>query len=54
MSDMEFCLGGPLQVHNYDYYGIECIWCGPNYLAKRSGRWDVRPDGELAWRVDYA
>lgn len=39
------CPIGPLQLHTLNAERDECIWCGPNMLAWKPGRWVPLPDG---------
>lgn len=45
------CPIGPLHLHTMNYERTECIWCGPNALAWKSGRWVETSDGYNAWSV---
>lgn len=49
MSD--WCPIGSLNLHTYNYERTECIWCGPNVLAVKPGRW-VKIEGGSAWSAD--
>lgn len=46
------CPIGPLGLHTYNHERTECIWCGPNLLATKSGRWVSNGDGTSAWSVE--
>lgn len=43
------CPIGPLSAHTFNYERDECIWCGPNNLAWKPGRWVSLGDGLSAW-----
>lgn len=44
------CPIGSLGLHTYNYERTECIWCGPNRLAWKPGRWvTVEPGKTTAW-----
>jgi len=45
------CPIGPLNAHTYNYERDECIWCGPNALAAKPGRWRSIGGGLSAWSV---
>jgi hypothetical protein len=45
------CPIGPLNLHTMNYEQTECIWCGPNVLAAKEGRWIKLGDGLRAWSV---
>ena len=45
----QWCPIGPLNLHTYNYERDECIWCGPNRLASKPGRWVPLSDGTSAW-----
>jgi len=45
------CPIGPLNLHTYNHEQNECIWCGPNALATKPGRWMPIGDGLSAWSV---
>jgi hypothetical protein len=47
----ERCPIGPLNAHTYNYEHDECIWCGPNGLGWKPGRWVPLGDGLSAWSV---
>lgn len=51
MSD-DRCPIGPLNLHTRGYQTEECIWCGPNRLALKPGKWMPNGDGTQAWAVD--
>lgn len=49
------CYIGPLGLHTYNAERTECIWCGPNTLARKPGKWVKMHDeaGDYtAWSVD--
>ena len=46
------CPLGVLGLHTYNYEQTECIWCGPNRLATKPGRWVDTGDGLDAWSVE--
>lgn len=46
------CPIGPYQTHTWNYERTECIWCGPNALAWKPGRWVAIGDGLSAWSVE--
>lgn len=46
------CPVGPLNLHTYNFERTECIWCGPNALASKPGRWVGIGDGLSAWSVE--
>ena len=48
------CPIGSLNLHTYNYERTECIWCGPNQLAWKPGRWVSTGDGYNAWSVTEA
>lgn len=50
MSD--YCWLGPLHLHTWNHERTECIWCGPNKLAWKPGRWVDTGDGFNAWSVE--
>ena len=45
------CYIGPLGLHTLNFERDECIWCGPNSLASKPGRWVPIGDGMNAWSV---
>jgi hypothetical protein len=45
------CPIGPLNLHTANLERDECIWCGPNALAWKPGRWVDLGDGFRAWTV---
>lgn len=47
-----YCPIGPLSLHTWNYERTECIWCGPNRLATKPGRWVPLGDGLSAWSTD--
>ena len=51
MPTGERCPIGPLNAHTYNYERDECIWCGPNGLGWKPGRWVDIGDGLSAWSV---
>lgn len=48
------CPIGPLNLHTYNWERDECIWCGPNRLCAKPGKWIENADGTNAWSVDLA
>lgn len=48
----ENCPIGPLSLHTWNYERTECIWCGPNALACKPGRWVNIGDGQSAWTTE--
>lgn len=49
------CYIGPLGLHTYNAERTECIWCGPNILARKPGKWVPMEEDGLkftAWSVD--
>lgn len=48
LPDSDTCPLGPLQLHTYNYERDECIWCGPNSLAVKPGRW-MKIENGRAW-----
>lgn len=46
------CPIGPLNLHTMNYEQTECIWCGPNRLAFKPGRWISIGNGLDAWSAD--
>lgn len=51
-SGTNYCWLGPLNLHTMNYEDTECIWCGPNKLASKPGRWVSIGDGFDAWSVE--
>lgn len=51
MPTSERCPLGSLGAHTYNYERDECIWCGPNGLAWKPGRWVDVGNGFNAWSV---
>lgn len=51
MPKGERCPIGSLNAHTYNYERTECIWCGPNRLAWKPGRWVDIGNGFNAWSV---
>lgn len=51
MPTGERCPIGPLNAHTYNHERNECIWCGPNGLGWRPGKWVDQGDGFSAWSV---
>lgn len=49
MPTGQWCPIGPLNAHTYNYERDECIWCGPNRLASKPGRWVDLGNGLDAW-----
>jgi hypothetical protein len=47
----ERCPIGPLNLHTWNHGHTECIWCGPNRLAGKPGRWVSVGDGLSEWEV---
>lgn len=49
------CYIGPLGLHTFNAERTECIWCGPNALGFKPGRW-VQVEDEAgsysAWSAD--
>lgn len=49
------CFIGSLGLHTYNAERTECIWCGPNALAWKPGKW-VHVEDETgkytAWSAD--
>ncbi len=43
------CPIGPLGLHTMNYERTECIWCGPNQLGCKPGRWVPISDGLSTW-----
>ena len=57
MSDLpesQHCPIGSLNLHTYNAERTECIWCGPNGLAWKPGRWVSNGDGTSSWSVEPA
>lgn len=55
MSDLPetaTCPIGPLHLHTLNFEKTECIWCGPNALAWKPGRWVDIGNGFNAWSVE--
>lgn len=52
MPESNWCPIGSLNLHTYNYERTECIWCGPNALATKPGRWVPLGDGLSAWSVE--
>lgn len=48
------CPIGPLSAHTYNAERDECIWCGPNQLAWKPGRWVQMDGGFTAWSAKEA
>lgn len=48
----DFCPIGSLSLHTMNYEKTECIWCGPNALAWKPGRWVDIGNGFSAWSVE--
>ena len=47
-----YCPIGPLNLHTMNHERTECIWCGPNGLAWKPGKWVTATDGNSsAWSV---
>ena len=49
------CFIGPLNLHTYNAERTECIWCGPNHLATKPGKWVPVEDEAgkyTAWSAD--
>lgn len=46
------CPIGSLSLHTMNYEDTECIWCGPNALAWKPGRWVDIGNGYSAWSVE--
>ena len=46
------CPIGSLSLHTWNYEHTECIWCGPNALATKPGRWVSIGKGLSAWSVE--
>lgn len=46
------CPIGPLQLHTMNFENTECIWCGPNRLAGKPGKWVETAPGTSAWSVE--
>jgi hypothetical protein len=49
------CYIGSLGLHTFNAECTECIWCGPNALACKPGRWVPVEDEAgryLAWSAD--
>ena len=47
------CPIGPLNLHTMNYERDECIWCGPNGLAWKDGKWVDIGNGSNAWSVEH-
>lgn len=47
MPDRQWCPIGSLNLHTYNWERTECIWCGPNRLGSKPGRWVQVLDEEL-------
>jgi hypothetical protein len=48
----QWCPIGSLNLHTYNHERTECIWCGPNCLSTKPGRWVSQGDGTSAWSVE--
>lgn len=48
----DYCWLGPLHLHTMNYERTECIWCGPNSLAWKPGKWVDVGKGYNAWSVE--
>ena len=51
---MSGCPIGPLGLHTWNYERTECIWCGPNQLGAKPGRWVETGKGTAAWSAEVA
>ena len=52
MAKGDWCPIGPLHLHTMNYENTECIWCGPNALAWKPGKWIKIGDDIVAWSVE--
>lgn len=55
LPESKSCFLGPLGLHTYNAERTECIWCGPNSLAWKPGKWVQVTDEAgtyLAWSAD--
>lgn len=53
--DTPGCFIGPLGLHTLNAERTECIWCGPNALATKQGKWVAVEDEDgkyMAWSAD--
>jgi len=48
----DYCPIGPLSLHTLNYEQDECIWCGPNGLAWKPGKWVDIGNDLNAWSVE--
>jgi hypothetical protein len=47
-----YCPIGSLNLHTMNFEKDQCIWCGPDALAWKPGRWVDTGDGFSAWSVE--
>lgn len=47
-----WCPIGSLSLHTLNYEQDQCIWCGPDGLAWKPGRWVDTGNGFNAWSVE--
>lgn len=52
LPETQWCPIGSMNLHTYNYERNECIWCGPNALGTKPGRWVEIGDGLSAWSVE--
>lgn len=50
----DWCPIGSLSLHTSNYENTECIWCGPNALAWKPGKWVDIGGGFNAWSVELS
>jgi len=48
----DWCPIGPLNLHTMNFEQTECIWCGPNRLCSKPGKWVDIGNGFSAWSVE--
>lgn len=46
------CPIGPLRLHTMNFEQTQCIWCGPDGLAWKPGRWVSVGEDAVAWSAE--